>query len=672
MPSVLLDLPVSIPWDAIAPADIPAAIRQLVADADARLTAVAACDGPRTWDNTGAVLDRATEPLDRAWTVVGHVRAVNASDELEAAYNEVNAEVSSFYAGIFLRDDLWSALRTYADTDDARALTGARRRWLDKTLAAFRRNGAELQGSDKVRYAEIIEALAVQSSTFMRHVLQATASWSLPVDDAARLQGLPESARGMMEAIARSRGQETGWLVILNAPVVTAILTYADDRALREEVWGAWNQRASSGELDNQPVIREMLALRREQARLLGFADFADFVLSDRMAHDGATASTFVERLEDAARAAFERENTELVAFVTERGGPLPLQPWDVGYWAEKQRKARYDFDEEAVRPWFRYESVLDGLFGLVQRLYGVTITPSDRPSWHPDAACWSLRDAEGRELGVFHTDFFPRQTKRDGAWMNALQTGRDGTPHVGLMCGNFTPATPDRPALLTHREVETLFHELGHLLHHLLTRTELYSQAGTNVAWDFVELPSQIMENWTWEREALDVFARHHETGERLPDELFDRMTRARNFRSAAFMMRQLGFCRVDLDLHRTWDEARDGDPLSFGRRVLERYSATALPEGFAMLTAFSHLFADAVGYAAGYYSYQWAAVLDADAFTRFQAEGLFNPATGAAFREAILAAGDSDDPAALFRSFLGRDPDVRAHLRRSGLHAA
>jgi oligopeptidase A len=239
-------------------------------------------------------------------------------------------------------------------------------------------------------------------------------------------------------------------------------------------------------------------------------------------------------------------------------------------------------------------------------------------------------------------------------------------------MCGNFTPAAADRPALLTHREVETLFHELGHLLHHLLTKTELYGQAGTNVAWDFVELPSQIMENWTWEREALDVFARHHETGERLPDALFERMTRARNFRSAAFMMRQLGFCRVDLDLHRTWDEARDGDPLSFGRQVLERYSATALPEGFAMLTAFSHLFADAVGYAAGYYSYQWAAVLDADAFTRFQAEGLFNPATGAAFREAILAAGDSDDPGALFRSFLGRDPDVTAHLRRSGLHAA
>jgi oligopeptidase A len=290
---------------------------------------------------------------------------------------------------------------------------------------------------------------------------------------------------------------------------------------------------------------------------------------------------------------------------------------------------------------------------------------------WHDDVQAFTLHDADDRQLGAFYTDFFPRPTKRDGAWMNPLQTA-DGTgrPHIAVICGNFSPPTGDSPALLTHREVETLFHEFGHLLHHLLTEAEIYGQAGTNVAWDFVELPSQIMENWCWEREALDVFARHHDTDATLPDALFERMIAAKNYRAAAFQMRQLGFCRVDLDLHR--QGPGDLDAVSYARDVIARYSATPLPDDYGMLASFSHLFADAVGYAAGYYSYQWAAVLDADAFGVFQRNGLFDRATGDAFRRTILAQGDAEDPAVLIARFLGRAPTVDAHLRRAGLVAA
>lgn len=664
----LLDLPSAIPFRDVMAADIPADIRALIAAADARLHAVANVDGVRTWKNTAAAFDRATEPLDRAWGVVGHLRSVAHDDALEAAHHEVLGDVTTFYAGIWLRRPLYDALRAFAETPEAQALQGARRRWLTKTLDAFRRLGAELDGEALLRYQAIVGQLAELAATFSRNVLMATQAWSLTLPDDARLHGLPPSAKAMLAALAGDAG---GYRVGLQGPVVTAILTYADDRALREEVWRAWNQRGVAPETDNRSVVAGMLALRQEQAALLGFADFADFVLHDRMAHTGAEATAFIDRLEAATRPGFEAENLALDAFARTHGGPAPLQPWDVGYWSEKARLALHDFDEEALRPYFAYDHVLEGMYALAHRLYGVSVRPADLPVWHDDVRAFALHDADDRCLGTFYTDFFPRPTKRDGAWMNPLQTA-DGTgrPHVAVICGNFSPPTGAGPALLTHREVETLFHEFGHLLHHLLTEAEIYGQAGTNVAWDFVELPSQIMENWCWEREALDVFARHHETGAPLPEELFQRMLGAKNYRAAAFQMRQLGFCRVDLDLHR--QGPGDLDAVAYAREVLARYSATALPADYGMLASFSHLFADAVGYAAGYYSYQWAAVLDADAFEVFQRNGLFDRATGDAFRHTILAQGDAEDPAVLIARFLGRAPTVDAHLRRAGLVAA
>jgi oligopeptidase A len=458
-------------------------------------------------------------------------------------------------------------------------------------------------------------------------------------------------------------------------PVVNAVLTYAEDRALREQVWRGFQRRAAEPPHDNAPVVLEMLRLRQEQAKLLGFADFADLVLADRMAKTGAEAEAFVHRLERAARPAFEAEILELEAWAAEQGAPTPLAPWDVAFWAERLRKDRYDLDSEALRPYFVYDRVLNGMFGLARELFGIEVRAIAEPSWHPDVRVFEVADHDGRVLGTFHADFFSRPGKRDGAWMNPMITGAPGegghAPHVGVICGDMMPPTPGRPSLLLHREVETIFHEFGHLLHHLLTEAELYRQAGTNVAWDFVELPSQIMENWCLERGVLDLIARHVDTDETLPDELLTRLRAARTYRAATFMMRQLGFCHLDLTLHRRFDPFGEAQVLDVAREALSAYAPVPLPPDSAMVCSFSHLFAEPIGYAAGYYSYQWAAVLDADAFSRFQRDGLLNREIGAAFRRAVLAVGDSVDPAEAFRAFMGRDPDPAAHLARAGLVA-
>ena len=356
-------------------------------------------------------------------------------------------------------------------------------------------------------------------------------------------------------------------------------------------------------------------------------------------------------------------------------GRPAPeIQPWDVAYYAEKQRQALYDFDEEQLRPYFPLESVVAGMYELAGRLYGIRVVERPNvPGWDPAVKYYEVQEEGGAVLGGFYADWYPRENKRGGAWMDGLITGgpfpEGFRPHIGLICGNLTPPLGDKPALLTHREVETIFHEFGHLLHHLLSRVEVRSLAGTNVAWDFVELPSQIMENWCWEREALDLFARHYATRERIPGDLFAKMKRARNFRAANAQMRQTGFAYVDLLLHMKYSPERDGDALAYTRAILQDFSPAPLPSDYAMVAAFSHLFASPVGYGAGYYSYKWAEVLDADAFTRFRENGIFSREIGAEFREKVLARGDSEDPAELYRLFMGRDPDPNALLARCGL---
>jgi oligopeptidase A len=672
----LLSLGFEVPFDRIAAEHVEPAVAALVRDATALLESIEAWSGERDYEGTLGALERSTERLEVAMAVVGHLEAVASTPELRAAYNAVRPIVSAFFASIPLRPKLWQALRDYAGTKSAAALTGAERRFLEKTLDDFRRHGAELPDAGKQRLEAISRELADLTGRFGQNVLDVTAEWELLITDEAHLAGLPESAVAAAREAAERKGK-AGYRFTLQAPSYIALVTYLDDAALREHAYRAYNARAATGPLANGPLIQDIIRLRREQAALLGYPTFPDLVLEDRMAKTGARARAFIADLTARSRAAFEREGKELAAFRRQlEGAQAPaLQPWDVAYYAEKQRKALFDFDEEELRPYFPLERAMEGLFETARRLYGVRIEPNPKLStWHADVGGFDVMDEDGTFLASFYTDFFPRDEKRGGAWMNGLVTGVAAAatrplPHLGLICANVTPKVGGKPALLTHQEVTTLFHEFGHLLHHCLSRVSVRSLAGTNVAWDFVELPSQIMENWCWERAAVDTFARHFETGAAIPDALFAKMLRARTYREATAMMRQLGFAAMDLALHVDYDPAGEVSAIEFARGVMQEYAPTPFPEGYAMIASFTHLFTSAVGYAAGYYSYKWAEVLDADAFTRFQKGGVFNRAVGEDFRRKILERGDSQDPAELYRGFMGRDPSLDALLVRSGL---
>jgi oligopeptidase A len=674
-PNPLLALEFRIPFDRIRAEHVEPAAAELLREARARLDAIAAEPGERTFENTMRALDHLTEPLDCAIGVVRHLESVATYPELRAAFNAVEPLVSAFHSGIPLQEGLWNGIKAFAATPEAAGLAGERRRFLTKTVDDFRRHGADLDAAGKQRLEEIDVELARLTTRFSENVLDSTNAFELLVADQAKLAGLPASALDSARESAARKGRE-GWRFTLQSPDYFAVMTYLDDAAIRRQIYLAHSVRGAAGQWDNRPLVVRILELRREKARLLGFADFADLVLEDRMAHNGARAMAFLEDLKAKTERRFREENRELLEFRRSLEGPSApdLEPWDVAYYAEKQRATLYDFDEEALRPYFPLERVAAGLFDLVNRLYGIRVSQEPGvPVWDPRVRYYNIHDQDGAFLGGFYTDWYPRENKRDGGWMDALITGGPSggefQPHLGLICGNLTAPVGGRPALLTHREVETIFHEFGHLLHHLLSRVEIRTLAGTGVAWDFVELPSQIMENWCWERQALDLFARHWETGEPIPDALFQKMKRARTFRAANAQMRQVGFAIVDLLLHTRYSPLRDGDPVEYARLLLQEFVPAPLPPEHAMIAAFHHLFGSPVGYGAGYYSYKWAEVLDADAFTRFRDEGIFSREVGAEFREKILSKGDSQDPAELYRDFMGRDPDPQALLERSGL---
>ena len=674
MANPLIRLGFEIPFDQIDASHVEPAVDTLLAEARAAIAAIVAHDGPRTYDNTLGALEDATEALELAMTTVGHLESVATTDALREAYNDYVPKVSAFWSELAMNEGLYQAVRAFSKTEEAGALPPTRKRFLEKTLDDFRRHGAELKPADKQKLQAMEVELTKLTTEFGQNVLDETNAFELVVRDESKLAGLPESAKQAAAENAKSKGVE-GWRFTLQAPSLIPLLTYLDDGAIREQVWRAYNTRAVSGERDNRPIIARILELRRAKAALLGYRDFSDLVTEDRMAKNGANAQTFLADLHEKSQAAFERENTELLAFRRSlEGDAAPeIQPWDGAYYAEKQRQAKYDFNEEELRPYFPLERVLDGLFATAQALYDVSIVERDAVTWDPSVKSYALNDRDGTMIAAFYVDLFPRENKRGGAWMNSLISVafREDAPrpNLGLFCANVNPPVGDTPALLTHREVETLFHEFGHLLHHCFSRVMVRSLAGTNVAWDFVELPSQIMENWCWERSGLDLFAAHHETGERIPDALYDKMLRARTYRAANAQMRQLGFATTDLALHRDYDRERDGDVMAYARASLQKFSPTDLPESYAMLAGFTHIFAHPTGYAAGYYSYKWAEVLDADAFTRFKKEGVTNPAVGSAFRESILSKGNSEDPAKLYEAFMGREPKLEPLLERTGL---
>jgi oligopeptidase A len=666
MENPLLDLRDPLPFDQIRAEHVEPAVKALLEEADRKLVALESAG-----DETLDALDSATEKLELAMSVIQHLEGSATTPKLRDAYNAILPEVSAFWSGIPLREGLWKRLDAFSKSEAAKRLDPTRARFLAKTLDDFKRHGATLNSADKEKLREIDRKLTLATNRFAQNLLDATNAYELVIEDESRLSGLPESAREAAKDSAASKGK-SGYRFTLQAPSVLAVLTYADDPKLREEIWRAYNGRSASDQFDNRGLLGEILELRRAKANLLGYADFADLVTEDRMAKSGAEAERFVKELTEKTEAAFEQEKAELLAFrrELEGAGAPPLEAWDVAYYAEKLKKARYDFDDEELRPYFPADRVLDGAFALAERLYGVKIVPREGvPVWDESVKAFRMLDENGVELGVFYVDPYPRENKRGGAWMHGLHAAVPPDHHLAVFAANVNPPAGGKPSLLTHRDVETIFHEFGHLLHHCLSKVSVRSLAGTRVVQDFVELPSQIMENWCSERDGLNLFARHYQTGAPIPDALLERLKAARTFRAATFQMRQLGFAAVDLALHRHYDPAKDGPVLEYGNKILARYSAAPLPPDYGMLAGFLHLFSHPVGYAAGYYSYKWAEVLDADAFGRFKAEGVLNPKVGADFRHKILEQGDSRDPMELFKDFMGRPPRVEALLDRLGL---
>jgi len=672
-----------VDWSQLTPDRASVAIEAALEQARENIEAVGAVSPEEAaFENTFLALERATETLDRAWGRLSHLTSTRDSKELREVYDALLPKVTAFYSGVPFNEPLWKALKVYAAKPEARRQSRARRRYLEETVKDFQNAGADLPEKRKRRLEEINGELAKKTHAFSENVLDATNAYELLIEDEAELSGLPESARQAARQSARDKGlgseERPVWRFTLHAPSLAPFLKHADSEERRREIWMAASSVGKVAPHDNAPLIREILALRAEKAALLGKGNFADHALQRRMARSGAEALAFVEELGGRVRKAFAEEVAALEAYAAEakKTEPGPLEPWEVAYYSEKLRRERYAFDDEDLRPYFPIDRVIGGLFEICERLFGVRVHPLPEAlkGWHPDVKVYELLDGSGELLGYFYADWHPREDKRSGAWMNYLDTGGplpDGgrEPHVGLICGNLTPPVGDSPALLTRQEVETIFHEFGHLLHHLLGDVEIKSLNGVNVAWDFVELPSQIMENWCWNRESLDLFARHCETGEPIPEDLFQRMLAARNFQSAMATMRQVSLAKMDLELHLKSEAYQEGDIEEKLRAAVAPYlTPTKTPSGI-VVHRFAHLFASPTGYAAGYYSYKWAEVLDADAFTRFEKEGVFNAQTGREFRDRVLAKGNLEEPMELFKAFMGREPDSEALLRRCGL---
>ena len=662
----LLDRDFPVPFDRIEPGDVGPAVAETLERARGRIEELGAGSGGSYGDVVGE-LDALCEDVERTWSPVSHLHNVDATPELREAYAGALPEITRFSSRLHHHEGLYRRLRDFAASADGAALTGLRRRHLDRTLRDFRRAGAALDPTDKQTLEDLRLELSELGRSFEENLLEETAAYAKVVTDADTLAGLPETALERAAQMAADRGEE-GWLITLDMPSVQAVLQHADDRSLRREIHAAYLDRCTVGERDNRPLVARILELRRRVAELLDYPDFSDYRLETLMARSGGRVRKFLDELIGPTRPFHERDTAELETHAR-RSGLAALEPWDVGWLMEKLRKERFDVDDEMLRPWFPLAEVQSGLFEIAERLFGLRVQRVDNPAvWHPDVGYYEVRDEAGVHLGSFYTDWFPRETKRQGAWMDSLIGGGPTTnggfdPHLGFIGGNFTPPTATRPSLLTHREVCTLFHEFGHLLHHTASRVEVRARGGVNVAWDWVEVPSQIMENWCWEREALDLFARHHETGEPLPDAMLERLLAARRFMGGWMQMRQLSFANLDLELHRTW---RGDEPvMDYAAAALRPFVPSDRFVERHILPTFAHLFGG--GYASAYYSYIWSETLEADAFSRFAEEGVLDPATGRAFRDCVLSQGDRRDPEELFRDFMGRDPDPGALIRRN-----
>jgi oligopeptidase A len=671
------DLP---PYASIRPEHVEPAIDVILADSRAAMTELLAQQSAApTWSGLVLALDELGARLGRAWGPVSHLNSVCNSAELRTAYEACLPKLSQYWTEIGQNKPLFEAYQALANSPAAADFDVAQRTILQQALRDFRLSGIDLPAAEQQRFGAIQMKLSELTSKFSNQLLDATQAWTKHITDEAALAGLTDSAKAQMQQAAQAKELD-GWLISLEFPSYYAVMTYADDRALREELYAAYCTRASeqgpnAGQFDNGPLMVEILDLRQELAQLLGFNDYAELSLASKMADSNAQVLSFLRDLGRRGKPFAVRDLAELQAFAAEQGCP-ELQSWDAGYYAEKLRQQRYNLSQEEVRAWFPIDKVLTGLFAIVQHLYGIEIAElSGFDSWHPDVRLFQISE-QGRPVGRFFFDLYARANKRGGAWMDGARDQRRAangeliSPVANLVC-NFTPplasaAVNGQPALLTHDEVTTLFHEFGHGLHHLLTRVEHAGASGINgVAWDAVELPSQFMENWCWEPQGLALISAHFETAEPLPQDLLEKMLAAKNFQSGMQMVRQVELSLFDFELHASHADGRS--VLQVLEAVRDEVSIMRPPAYNRFANGFAHIFAG--GYAAGYYSYKWAEVLSADAFSRFEEEGVLNPETGRAFREAVLARGGSQEPMDLFVAFRGREPSIDALLRHSGL---
>jgi oligopeptidase A len=667
------------PFSKIQPSHVEPAIDQLVVEGRVLVQRLLEQHAEYTWDNLVQPLEEMRERLERVWSPVSHMNAVVNSDELRRAYNACLPKLSEFTTELGQNERLYCAFRSLAEGAAYSRLDPAQQKIIINALRDFRLSGVGLPPPEKARFKAIQQRLASLTAQFEENLLDATQAWRKLVTKEAALAGLPESAREQARQAASREGVE-GWLLTLDAPAYMAVITYADDRGLREEIYTAFVTRASdqgphAGRWDNTPLMEEILALRYEAAQLLGFAHHAERSLATKMAVSPGQVLDFLNDLAARSKAVAERDFAELCAFAHSEYGVTTLQAWDVAYYAEKLRQHKFALSQETLKPYFSAPRVLAGLFAIVHRLYGLEIREREGiDTWHPDVRFFEIRDENGALRGQFYLDLYARSYKRGGAWMDDCLARKDlggelQLPVAYLTC-NLTPPVGDKPALFTHNEVITLFHEFGHGLHHLLTKVAYPSVAGiSGVPWDAVELPSQFMENWCWQREALDLIAAHFETDAPLPEEIFKRLLAAQNFLAGMMMVRQLEFALFDFRLHLEYDLAKGARIDELLQQVREQVAVVKPPSFNRFAHSFSHIFAG--GYAAGYYSYKWAEVLSADAFSRFEEEGIFNRQTGRAFMASILEQGGTREPMELFIEFRGREPTIDALLRHSGIAA-
>ena len=647
------------------------AFEQGIAEAKAEIDAIVANQEEPTFENTIEAMEYAGQTLNKVANVFYALMEANTNDTMQQIAEQISPMLTEYSMYVSLNNDLFQRVKAVYEKKDELGLDTDQMTLLEDNYKSFVRGGANLSDEDKAVYSKLSEELSLATLQFSKNVLAATNAYTLHVTDSTELGGLPEFVKTMAAETAAEKGLE-GWAFTLDYPSYSPFLKYSTNRELRKQVWMAYNTRAIGGENDNTEIVKKIVDLRIKIANILGYETYADYALENRMAKSKKTVDEFVMQLLEPSMAFAKKDVADVLAYAKKNGfQENELQPWDFGYWSERYQEAEYSLSAEELKPYFQLESCIDAVFGLATRLYGITFEEQkDVPVYHEDVKVYEVKDVDGSHLALFYADFFPRASKRGGAWMTDFrgQSVRDGVeyrPFVTIVC-NFTKPTADAPSLITHDELTTFLHEFGHALHGILAKGRYPSLTGTSVSRDFVELPSQIMENWAYEPEYLNSFAKHYQTGEPIPAELIEKIVAAKNYLAAYGQVRQLHFGYLDMAWH-SLKEVPQVSTVEFEQSVLAPWGVLPAAEGAAFSTSFSHIFSG--GYSAGYYSYKWAEVLEADAFSLFKEKGIFNTEVADSFRKNILEMGGAEDEAVIYRNFRGHDPQPEALMKKLGL---